>query len=277
MLTQTAPTRDRVSEPESAPRSNQSIRDDVDREIREKLQPNPWSTTEQLALACRMLAAEGHWANGLAGQITARGDEPGTFLTLQFGVGADEATPASFIATDDDLRPLDGRSLPNPATRFHLWVYKHHPDVRSIVHTHPEGVSALAMIGRTIEIAHMDATPFYENCAHLPEWPGLPISNDEGRIISDALGDKRALLLAHHGLLTAGRTIAEAAVLALWMEQAAQAQLKAAAVGTIRKVPDELARESRDFLLKPQITDLTFQYFARRVLRADPACLGADR
>jgi hypothetical protein len=27
--------------------------------------------------------------------------------------------------------------------------------VRSIVHTHPEGVSALAMIGRTIEIAHM--------------------------------------------------------------------------------------------------------------------------
>jgi L-fuculose-phosphate aldolase len=35
----------------------------------------------------------------------------------------------------------------------------------------------------------------------------------------------------------------------------------------------ELAAESRDFLLKPEIIGLTFQYFARRVLRQDPACL----
>ena len=250
-----------------------ALRDSVDRELRDKLRPTAYSRIEQLTLACRMLAAEGHWANGLAGQITARGDEPDTYLTLRFGLGADEATPSSFIATDGDLRALDGVSLPNPATRFHLWVYKHHPEVQSIVHTHPEGVSALGMVGRTIEISHMDATPFYENCAHLPEWPGLPITDDEGRIISKALGTKSALLLAHHGLLTAGKTIAEAAVLALWMEQAAQVQLKASAVGTIRTVPPELARESRDFLLKPEITDLTFQYFARRALRADPSCL----
>jgi len=38
-------------------------------------------------------------------------------------------------------------------------------------------------------------------------------------------------------------------------------------------VRPELARESRDFLLKPEITGLTFQYFARRVLRQDPTCL----
>lgn len=250
-----------------------TLRDSVDREMREKLQPTRYSKKEQLALACRMLAAGGHWANGLAGQITARGDEPDTYLTLRFGLGADEATPDSFITTDGDLRALDGVSMPNPATRFHLWVYKHHPTVNAIVHTHPEGVSALSMVGRQIEIAHMDATPFFENCAYLPEWPGLPITDDEGRIISSALGDKQALLLAHHGLLTAGRTVAEAAVLALWMEQAAQVQLKAAAVGDIRLVPPALARESRDFLLKPEITDLTFQYFARRALRADPSCL----
>ncbi|MEJ7688329.1 MAG: aldolase [Variovorax sp.] len=250
-----------------------ALRENVDRELRDKLQPTAYSRVEQLALACRMLAAEGHWANGLAGQITARGDAPDTYLTLRFGIGADEATPSSFILTDGELRALDGVSLPNPATRFHLWVYKHHPDVQSIVHTHPEGVCALGMVGRTIEISHMDATPFYDNCAHLAEWPGLPITDDEGRIISEALGSKSALLLAHHGLITAGKSIAEAAVLALWMEQAAQVQLKAAAVGTIRTVPPELARESRDFLLKAEITDLTFQYFARRALRADPSCL----
>jgi L-fuculose-phosphate aldolase len=148
--------------------------------------------------------------------------------------------------------------------------------VQSIVHTHPPAVSALSMTGQPLKVAHMDATPFHDNCAYLEDWPGLPIGDDEGEIIAGALGPRRkALLLAHHGLLTAGATIEEAAVLALWMEQAAQAQVRAAAVGPIREVRPELAAESRDFLLKPQITGLTFQYFARRVLRADPDCLAA--
>lgn len=257
--------------------NSNALRERVDREMQEKLRPTAYSRIEQLTLACRMLAADGHWANGLAGQITARGDAPDTYITLRFGLGADEATPDSFIVTDGDLRALDGEAMPNPATRFHLWVYKQKPKIQAIVHTHPQGVSALGMIGRTIEISHMDATPFYDNCAYLPEWPGLPITDDEGRVISEALGDKLTLMLAHHGLLTAGQTIAEAAVLALWMEQVAQVQLKASAVGTIRSVPPELARESRDFLLKPEITDLTFQYFARRALRADPNCLASGK
>ncbi|WP_077002555.1 aldolase [Variovorax sp. KK3] len=255
--------------------ADQDIRDAVDRDLESKTTRSSWSTVEQLVLACRMLAAEGHWANGLAGQITARGEQPGTYYTLKFGIGADEAEPQSFILTDDDLKPLDGVSLPNPATRFHLWVYRANPAVQCIVHTHPAAVSALATIDRPLEVACMDATPFYENCGHLREWPGLPIGNEEGRLISDALAGRKALLLAHHGLLTAGATVAEAATLAIWMEQAVAVQLRAMAAGTIKPVPGHLAKESRDFLLKPQITDLTFQYFARRVLRATPDCLAA--
>lgn len=254
---------------------DQDIKDAVYRDLQDKTTPSSWGTVEQLVLACRMLAAEGHWANGLAGQITARGERPGTYYTLKFGIGADEAVPQSFILTDDDLKPLDGVSLPNPATRFHLWVYRANPAVQCIVHTHPAAVSALSMIDQPLQVACMDATPFYENCGHLREWPGLPIGNEEGRLISEALAGRKALLLAHHGLLTAGATVAEAATLAIWMEQAAAVQLRAAAAGTIQPVPGHLARESRDFLLKPQITELTFQYFARRVLRASPDCLAA--
>lgn len=251
-----------------------TTRERVDRELADKLKPSRRSPQEKLVLACRMLGAQGHWHGGLAGQITARGERPGTYWTLKFGVGADEATLSDLILVDDDLKPLDGESLPNPAVRFHLWVYRVRPDVQSIVHTHPPAVSALSMTGQPLKVAHMDATPFHDNCAYLEDWPGLPIADNEGEIIAGALGPQRkALLLAHHGLLTAGATIEEAAVLALWMEQAAQAQLRAAAVGPIREVRPELAAESRDFLLKPQITGLTFQYFARRVLRADPGCL----
>jgi L-fuculose-phosphate aldolase len=49
--------------------------------------------------------------------------------------------------------------------------------------------------------------------------------------------------------------------------------VRAAAVGPIREVRPELAREAGDYLVKPQITGLTFQYFARRVLREAPRCL----
>jgi len=246
----------------------------VDMEISEKLAPTRHSARERLVLACRMLGAHGHWYGGLAGQISTKGEREGTYWTLRFGVGADEATLSDLILVDDQLNVLEGGSLANPAIRFHLWVYRARPDVRSIVHTHPPAVSALAMTGQPLKVAQMDATPFHENCSYLAEWPGLPISDGEGEAIAAALGPKnKAILLAHHGLLTAGVSVEEAAVLAIWMEQAAQAQLRASAIGQIRDIPPELAAESRDFLLKPEIIDLTFQYFARRVLKTDPDCI----
>ncbi|MGR4872358.1 aldolase [Variovorax sp. LARHSF232] len=253
--------------------SKNATRDRVDEEIARKVQLDTRPLDEKLVLACRMLGAAGHWHGGLAGQISARGVDPGTYWTLKFGIGADEAMIDDLILVDDDLRPLDGTSLPNPATRFHLWVYRARPDVQSIVHTHPPATSALSMTGQALVVSHMDATPLFDNCAYLADWPGLPIADDEGSIISQALGSKKTLLLAHHGLLTAGASIEEAAVLALWLEQAAAAQLRAAALGSITPVKPELARESRDFLLKPEIISLTFQYFARAVLRESGDCL----
>ena len=243
-------------------------RERVDMEIATKLRAPRRSARERLVLACRALGANGHWHGGLAGQITTRAEREGTFWTLKFGVGADEATLSDLVLVDENLNAVHSDGYANPAVRFHLWVYRVRPDVQSIVHTHPPAVSALSMTGQALVIAHMDATPLHENCGYLDEWPGLPIGDSEGEIIARALGPKRkALLMAHHGLLTAGVSIEEAAVLAIWMEQAAQAQLRAASIGSIRAIRPELAAESRDFLLKPEIIDLTFDYFARRAQR----------
>lgn len=250
------------------------LRSRVDREINAAPSPTSgWNSAQKMTLACRMLAEQGHWHGGLAGQITARGDEPGTIWTLPFGMGADEARADELILIDEDINPLDGKSLPNPANRFHAWVYRHRPDVQCIVHTHPPAASALSMVGEPLVVAHMDATPFFDDCAFLPEWPGLPIGDDEGEIISAALGNKRAILLANHGLLTAGKSIEEATVMAIWLEQVAALQLRARAIGPVNPVPAERARESHDFLVKPRILELTFAYFARRVLREAPDCI----
>ena len=226
-----------------------------------------WTPQQKLALACRMLAAEGH-GSGLAGQLTARGPTPGSYWTMRFGLGQEEICASNLLLVDDDLNVLQGDGMPNPSNRFHLWVYRARPAVNCIVHTHPPHVSALSMTGQSLKAAHMDTSMFYEDCAHLAEWPGVPIGDEEGRIISEALGGNRSILLAHHGLLTACGGIEEATVLALFMERAARLQLLAGGASAMRDLPPEVAREAHDYRLKPRPVGATFAYFARAVIRA---------
>jgi L-fuculose-phosphate aldolase len=231
-----------------------------------------WSDRQKLALACRILAMEGH-DSGLAGQLTARGPQPGTYYMLRFGLGLDEASASNLLLVDDDLNVLEGEGMPNPSNRFHLWIYRRKSSVNSIVHTHPPYVSALSMIGVPLVVSHMDSTLFFEDCAWLREWPGTPIGDEEGRIISEAIGDKKAILLAHHGQLAACDTVQHAAVLAMFLERAAKLQLMAMSAGTILPIDPALAQEAHDYRHKPKAIAATFAYYARRALRQDRTAL----
>lgn len=239
-------------------------------EMEEHLSADRWSLKQKLALTCRMLAREGH-ASGLAGQITARAELPGVFWTLRLGLGFDEITASNLIRCDHDLNSLDGDGMPNPATRFHMWVYRARPDANCIVHTHPPHCSALSMTGEELAIAHMDITPLHDEVAFLSHWPGVPVADDEGRLISAALGPKkRALLLAHHGQLVACDTVERAAVLALTMERAAKLQLMARSVGEIKAIDHGLAKEAHDYRHQSRHINATFGCYARQVLRESP-------
>jgi L-fuculose-phosphate aldolase len=244
----------------------------VQRDMDAHLQGAAWTEAEKLVLSARILAQEGH-CSGLAGQITQRLSD-GTYRSLPLGCGFDEARPQHLLRVDDRLEVIEGAGIPNPAVRFHLWIYRKRPDVRAIVHTHPPKASALSMIGRPLISAHMDAAMLYDDCAFLGDWPGVPIADEEGRLISTALGEKSTILLAHHGILSAAATVEEATYLAVCLEQAARLQLDAQCAGTIKPIPPEHGRQARDFLRKPAIVNATFAWLARRALRADPAALG---
>jgi L-fuculose-phosphate aldolase len=233
----------------------------VSREMDEDLPFLKGSTAELLATCCRILGKENH-ESGLAGQVTARAEKPGTWWTLQFGYGFEEATAERMVLVDEDLKPLKG-GRPNPGVRFHIWIYKKRPDVQAIVHTHAPHASALACTGNGLKTIHMDSAMLH-GTAHLPEWPGVPVADDEGRIISGALGEAKTILLANHGLLAAGASVEEATYLAVFFERAARMQLRAMAAGGFKEVKPELAEEARDFLLQPSIVRGTFAYWARR-------------
>lgn len=169
---------------------------------------------------------------------------------------------------------IGGQGIPNPANRFHTWIYRERPDVNCIIHTHPAHVAALSMLEAPLVVSHMDTCPLYEDCAFLEDWPGVPVGNEEGEIISKALGDKRAILLSHHGQLVVGATIEEACMLAILIERAARLQLMAMAAGAIKPIPPALAIEAHDWISTPKRDAVTFAYYARRALRRHPDCLG---
>ncbi|MFF8991108.1 aldolase [Streptomyces sp. NPDC014983] len=230
------------------------------------------TTRQKLALTCRIAFDGGH-DSGLAGQISSRGREPGTYYTQRLGLGFDEITEDNLLLVNEDLDVLEGEGMPNPANRFHSWIYRAREDVNCIIHTHPLHTAALAMLEVPLVVSQMDTTPLYDDCAFLKEWPGVPVGNEEGEIITAALGDKRAILLAHHGQLVTGRTIEEACTLALLIERAARLQLLAMAAGTIRPLDPALAREAHDWTSTDRRSRANFAYYARKALRNHPDCL----
>ncbi|RKP46035.1 aldolase [Trinickia fusca] len=231
-----------------------------------------WSARQKLALTCRILFDAGH-DSGLAGQITCRTDAPGTYYTQRLGHGFDEITASNLLKVDEDLAVVEGEGIPNPANRFHTWIYRERPDVNCIIHTHPAHVAALSMLEEPLVVSHMDTSPLYDDCAFLKDWPGIPVGNEEGEIIANALGDKRAILLSHHGQLVVGTTIEEACILAHLIERAARLQLLAMSAGTIKPIPPELAREAHDWISTRKRDAAAFAYYARRALRTHAGCL----
>lgn len=242
--------------------------------IKETLTGGTWTVKEKVALSCRTLYRHGH-NSGLSGQITARAEVVGTFITQRFGLGFDEVSVSNLLVVDEDLHVLEGEGMPNPANRFHAWIYRARPDVTCVIHTHPLYTSALSMLEIPMQIAHMDACVLYDNIAFLSDWPGVPVGNSEGEIISAALGEKRSLLLAHHGLIVVGKNVEEACVLAVQFERAAKLYMLASSVGKICDIDAKLGKEARDWILQDPRTSSIFAYFARQTISADPACLSA--
>lgn len=233
---------------------------------------NSWTDRQKLALTCRILFEGGH-DSGLAGQITCRAEVPGTYYTQRLGLGFDEISASNLLLVDEDLNVLDGGGMANPANRFHSWLYRSRPDVNCIIHTHPLHIAALSMLEVPLVVSHMDLCPLYDDVAFLEKWPGVPVGNEEGEIISAAIENKKAILLSHHGQLIAGASIEEACVLANLIERAARMQLLAMAAGEIKPIPEGLAREAHDWISRPKRHSTAFDYYSRRVLAQHNDCL----
>ncbi|HXE18842.1 aldolase [Castellaniella sp. UC4442_H9] len=244
--------------------SKDTIVSNVIRQMNSGLEIEPITIPKALTSAAHILFMLGHTTeSGLAGQVSARGEDPDTYWTQQWGTGFEEVTENNLLLVDGDLTVLKGKGMANPAARFHSWIYRNHPDVKCILHAHPLNVSALSMLEIPLVVSHMDTCVLHDEVAFVEKWPGIPVGNGEGKLISAALANKKTILLAHHGMLVTGGSVEEACVLAVMFERAAKLQLMALASGDIKPIPHDLAAEARDWISTPQRHRATFAYYSR--------------
>ena len=100
---------------------------------------------------------------------------------------------------------------------------------------------------------------------------------DERERLLESLGDKKAMILKNHGLLTVGRTVPDAFIRLHALERSCQIQVDAGAAGTLNTLSDNVASKSgadRDEFLnsnKVEAGQLEFAALMRKLDRIDPS------
>ena len=194
--------------------------------------------------ACRELTRRG-LTYGTSGNVSVRCDARRFFVSPS---GMDYAV----LQTDDvPLMDLDGRWFghrrPSSEWRFHRDIYKSRHDVCAIVHTHSLQATALACTGRGIPAFHyMVAVAGGRDIRCAPYYAFGTQELSEAALA--ALKDRKACLLANHGVIATGADLATAVSLAGEVENLAQQYCVALSLGKVSILDDaEMCRVVEKF------------------------------
>ncbi len=177
---------------------------------------------------CRWMNASGI-NQGTSGNISVRsGDQ---MIITPSGVPYDLLRPEMLQRVPLNAPPdLSGHIRPSTEWRFHQWVLNAHPHLGAVVHAHPAHATALAVQGRTIPACHYMVAAFGGTDVPLVGY-ALFGSAALAQMVTDAMTERSACLMANHGAITAGDTLARA----LWrmeeLENLARVYLLALATG----------------------------------------------
>lgn len=156
---------------------------------------------------CRWMNSSG-LNQGTSGNISVRsGDD---MIITPSGVPYDDLMPEMLCRVSLFGDPdLTGTFPPSSEWRFHQEILKKNPEQMAVVHAHPAHATAIAIQRRPIPACHYMIAAFGGNNVPLVEY-ALFGSAALADMASTALKDRRACLLANHGALVTGETLARA-------------------------------------------------------------------
>lgn len=193
-----------------------------------------------LVTAARQFAPLG-LGHGRAGNLSlraTRGAREGCLITP---TGADAATVAArdlcWVPLVEGAAGAIGRFAPSSEWRFHRDIYRSRPDAMAIVHAHAPHATAIACLPEGLPPFHYGVAVAGGRdirCAPYARFGSQALSDHALR----ALRDRRACLLAHHGLIAIGRSIEAALELAVEVEALARIYLLARQAGDPARLSD---------------------------------------
>lgn len=227
-----------------------------------------------LAAAFRIFARYGY-DEGIAGHITVRDPEfPGRFWVNPYAVHFSRISTSDLLLIDEQGRVVEGSRRTNKAA---FWIHSaiHHArqDVMVVAHAHTIHGRAFAALSKHLDPIVQESCAFYQDHVVFDEYKGLVLEKAEGERIAARLGHRRAAILRHHGLLTVGRSIEEAAWWFISMDRACQMQLLADAAGQPRIMPDEEAELAHRQFGNSNMARHNFRLLAELIFEQEPDVL----
>ncbi len=182
---------------------------------------------EEIVEAARALDALG-FMPGKSGNLSRR--TPGGFLVTPSGLPYAEMGPDDLVEVAADGAVLDGARKPSSEWRLHAAVYAARPEAAAVVHTHSPMATALSCAREGIPPFHYMIALAGGNDVRCAPYATFGTEALAANCVA-ALEGRRAALLANHGVVAFGGTLAAARALAEEVENLARQYLALRAAG----------------------------------------------
>lgn len=244
--------------------------------IRDQVSAEEWQARVDLAAAYRLVALYG-WDDLIFTHISAR--VPGAdhhFLLNPYGMMFEEVTASSLLKIDlAGNKVMESPYFINPAGfTIHSAVHEAREDALCVMHLHTaNGIAVSAQKNGLLPLSQQAMFALASLAYH--DYEGLALDEKEKpRLVAD-LGDKKFMMLRNHGLLTVGRTAAEAFLGMFLLERACEIQIRAQSGGSeLAPIPREIiARVASQMsaVTMGQGATLTWPGLLRKLDRIDPS------
>lgn len=244
--------------------------------VKDAVSPEEWQTRVDLA-ACYRLVADFGWSDLIFTHISAR--VPGSedqFLINPYGMMFDEITASSLVKVDMQGNKLDDSPFPvNPAGfTIHSAIHAARHDAQCVLHVHSLNGVAVSAQAKGLQPLSQQSIFVLSSLAY-HDYEGVALNDAEKpRLVSD-MGDNTYLMLRNHGLLTLGKTIADAFLNMYVFESACNIQVRAqAGGGELIPIPAAIiagAQQQARAVTKSLGGMLAWPGLLRRLERKDPS------
>lgn len=192
---------------------------------------NEYDIRRAIIDACKALNSQGI-NQGTAGNVSVCHEN--RMLISPSATAYDQMTAEMIAATHFDGAEdakWEGPRKPSSEWRFHWQLMKQRPEIKAVVHAHPPFCTSLAILRKDIPACHYMVAAFGGNdvkCAGYATFGTQQLAN----LAITAMAGRHACLLANHGMITVGTTLAEAMWRAVELEALARQYHQALLVGT---------------------------------------------